>query len=474
MLHYFVLHLMHFLSAGASLAATAAVSFGDTGATAGLIDSGGGGGDTGSSDGGDTGGDPGLEAEVAEGAEGQDGQEGQEGTEQQSKPATESKIDWRTVPAQVKSHIQQLAKTDPKTANMIQNAVYTSQSMLKEFPGGLKEVKALKASIDEVGGLEEVKTLQTTHRQVVEDQEKLDTAARNGDPQVLDNLVQIAGEEGFGKLMPTAIDKWAAKDPLGYSHVMSKIMVNSLREGGVVSQLNMAFKMLGLKNEAATAEAMNCLQEVANWANKLNETAVKAPERPQIDPKIQDQQKAIDQQKTQLFNNEFSTSFGAWRNNQIKERVSQISNGRQLNDYQMKTLGERIINDVREILTSDPDYVKTLNRHHGARDMAELQKFTRSRTSKILPEVARKAYKSLFSNPTAQKTAVKTAVKTATTTKTGTAAVAPVAGWAKVSADKAPTPDQIDSKKTTFEMKFKKQAILKNGTKVYWGNNAPA
>lgn len=102
--------------------------------------------------------------------------------------------------------------------------------------------------------------------------------------------------------------------------------------------------------------------------------------------------------------------------------------------------------------------------------MAELQKFTRSRTSKILPEVARKAYKSLFSNPTAQKTAV----KTATTTKTGTAAVAPVAGWAKVSADKAPTPDQIDSKKTTFEMKFKKQAILKNGTKVYWGNNAPA
>lgn len=398
-----------------------------------------------------------------------------EGTEsQQSGDKTEkseSKIDWKTVPSEVKGHIQEISKTNPKLGNLLQNAVYTSQSMLREFPGGLKEVKALKASVDEIGGIEEAKVLRDTHRQVVEDQEDLDNKAREGNPEVLGNLISVAGNEGFSKLMPSAIDKWAALDAPGYTHVMSKVVVNALREGGVVSELNMAFRLLNLKTPEATSEALQSLTKVADWANGINKTAQTAPERPKVDPKIQDQQRSIDDQKAQLFNQKFSGEFGSWRNGQINDNIKTVSNGRQLSDYQRNTLGQKIVQEIQDILTADPEYMKNLQKIYSTRDMAELHKFTRSRTSKLLPEATRKAYKSLFSDPVKKVTNNK---KPDSTKVDATQTAAPVKGWQKVSADKAPTPDQIDSKKTTFEMKFRQQAILKNGTKVYWGNRVPA
>ena len=430
--------------------------------------------------------DAGLLSEGSEGSEGTEGQEsteGQEGTESQegiegsegtdgTKPGVskESKVDWRTVPQNVKAHIQELSKTDKTLSNLLQNAVYTSQTMLKEFPGGLKEAQALKSSIEEFGGLEEIRSLSETHNQFVEEQESLDNQAREGNPEVLTNLVNIAGKEGFGKLMVPAIDMWAQSDPAAYSHVMSRVIVNTMRESGVVAEINTAFKMLSLNNPEATKEAIESLKRVATWANDINKVATIPPEKPAVDPKIQEQQQSIDNQKVELFNKEFSNSFGSWRNRQIQEQVKAHTNGRVFTDYQMKTLGQNIVQEVQDILTSDPEYMKSLNKIYATRDMAELQKFTRARTSRLLPEATKKAYRALFSDP-GKKTTAKPGTKT--TAKPGTAPVIPIKGWRKVEVSKAPTPDQIDSAKTPFEMKFRQQAILKDGTKVYWGKHIP-
>lgn len=411
-----------------------------------------------------------LTGELDESTEGTGEPDGLGPDGQPKVPEKESKVDWRTVPQEVKNHIAKLrADGDSKTANLIQNAVYTSQSMLKEFPGGLKEAQALKNSIEELGGIEEIKTLQSTHRQFVEQQEALDSRAKQGDPAAIDSFINIAGKDGFAKLMPVAMDKWSASDREGYQHVMSQVMVNAMREGGVVAELNMAFKLLGLKTEAATTEAMSSLERVATWANGINKIAVTVPAKPQIDPNIQNQQKELDSQRDKMFNTEFSNQFGTWRNSQIDEQLKTIANGRVLNEYQRKTLGQRVVQDIQDILTVDSEYMKSLNKIYGTRDMAELQKFTRARTAKLLPEVTRKAFKSLFSDPT-RKPITKTGTKPGAITQP---VVPVVKGWTKVAPDKAPTPDQIDNKKTDFNMKFKRQAILKNGTKVYWGTHVP-
>jgi hypothetical protein len=457
--HWILNFLPHIL-----LAATAGLgleSLGDAGAvidSAGISDEGGDGSDDSSSS-----------EELIEGS-GSDEVDASGTAPVPGKESSDTKIDWRTVPAEVKGHIQEISKTNPKLGNLLQNAVYTSQTFLREVPGGLKEIRALKSTIEEVGGIEEVKNIRGIHKALVEEQEALDSQARDGNPQALDNLIEIAGD-GFSKLMPTAVSRWEAKDPQGYQHELSKIMVSALKEGGVVSDLNMAFSMLKLNSPEAMKEGLACLQRVGAWINGVGNRAVKAPERPTVDPKIAEAQRNIDQQKAQLFNQEFSTEFGSWRNKEISNEVSKIANGRQLNDYQMKTLGERVVSDIRDILTSDTDYMKDLQKLYNSRDKAELLKFTRARTAKLLPEATKKAYRSLFSNPGAKKAVTK---KPATGAAQPINQAQPVKGWTKVEATKAPTPDVIDNKKTSFEMKFKKQAILKDGSKVYWGSSVPA
>lgn len=463
-----LLHFIHFLLQHVlMLAATATV--GISGDAAGALI-------TGGSDGTD-----GADGGSGEGAEGEDdgtddtdstgdGQSQTEGDKTQDQKTAEGKVDWRTIPPEVKGHIQEIAKTNPKLANMLQNAVYTSNNFLKEVPGGLKEIRALKTSIEELGGLEEIKTQAATYRNLVDEQETLDSKARAGDISVLDTFAEIAGE-GFFKLMPQALTRWANQDREGYSHEMGKLMVGAMREGGLVSDLNLAFKMLKLNNAEATKEALECLNRCAEWANGINKLATTAPVKPQVDPKIAEQQRDLDQGRTKLFNEQFSSDFGGWRNKQISDTVATLTNGRQLNEYQMNTLANRIVSDIKDILTSDKDYTKNLQRIYDARDMAELKKFAQARTSKILPEVAKKAYRSLFGTAPATKKTAKPGDKTV---KPGQQTTVPVKGWVKVAPDKAPSPDQIDGKKTDFSMKFKKQAILKDGSKVYWGDKVPA
>lgn len=466
---HFLHLLIHYLTSnfsGIALAGTVMAGLPDLGSTGPIIDNA---ADSEVSDSGDsvTGDDPTV---ISDDAPEDDTVGDKPGTDGKS-PKVETKVDWRTVPQEVKSHLTEIAKTNPKLANLLQNAIYTSSTFLREVPGGIKEIKELKTTIEDLGGIDEIKNLSNIHKNLVEEQETIDSQAREGNPQVLDTLVEVAGPEGFSKLMPNALSKWASADSQGYSHEISKIMVNAMREGGLVADLNLAFKMLRLNNPEATKEAMDCLNRCAEWANGIHKIAINAPERPKVDPKIAEQQQGIENEKAQLFNQKFSNEFGTWRNGEIVKAVKTLSGNKSLTDYQMNTLGSRIIEDIKIVLTSDPEYMKNLQRLYNSRNMEELQKFTRARTMKLLPEVAKKAYRSLFSNPTAPK---KAAATTATTTTAAAVATPPTTkGWTKIDVSKAPSPDEIDNKKTSFDMKFARQAILKNGQKVYWGNKVP-
>lgn len=462
-LHWLLTHLI-------SLLAVKGVMFA---ATAGIIDIGGGAplvedtGETSENEGGENSEIDGGGTQETEGGE-------TEETDKSAVKETEAKVDWKTVPPAVKVHLQEIAKTNPTLANMIQNAVYTSQSMLREFPGGIKEVRALKTSIEELGGIDEAKGIKGQYEQFVQEQEVIDNKAASGDASVVDDLMEVAGD-GFGKLMPVALDKWASKDPDGYQHVISKVMVSAMQEGGLVADLNLAFKMLKLNNPEATKVAIESLEKVAGWVNGVGKIALKAPEKPAVDPKIAEQQRNIDTQNTQIFNEKFSNQFGAWRNNRIKEEISSVlPKGKSLTPVQMQTLGNWAVSAMKDILTADEDYVSKLDKYYGARDMSELLKFTKSRTDKLIKTSVSKGYRELFSNfGVVKKMAPQTdkTIKpdTGTTTKSGPV----IEGWTKVEASKAPTPQEIDNNKTTFEMKFAQQAILKTGKKVYWGNKTP-
>lgn len=437
------------------------------------------GGDTGTADTAGTEGTTETET-TTEGTEGGDGEstEGGEGTEPDAQVAPiEGKVDWRSVPAEVKAHLQEISKANPKLGNLLQNAVYTSQSFVKQFPQGIKEAVALKKVVDDAGGPEEIQNIRQTYQNLQDEQEDLDNKARTGDISVLDNLIEISGD-GFGKLMPTAIDKWAAADPAGYSHVIGKVMVNALSEGGVIANLNMAVQMLGLENGVGIPQGIKALQAVADWVNKVGQTAKTPPAKAAVDPQIAEQQRKIDSDKTEIFNSKFVTQFQPWRDSQIRAQLTLTApKGKTFSDYQVKALGDNVIEEMKSILLADSDYNKNINRLYAARDLDAMVQFSRSRTQKLLPEVVKKVYKQLFSDPAATTKKVvptKVAPKVGADGKPIAAAAPPVKGWVKVAADKAPHPDLIDNGKTDFQMKYNRQAILKDGRKVYWGSKVPA
>jgi hypothetical protein len=465
--------ILHYLTATIMMfAAGATVLPGGDGAAG--EEGGGEGGEGAEGEGTDTGGEDEAEAGEAEGVEDEDA-EGEEGDGSAAAGAKEEKIDWRTVPQAVKAHLQEISKTDPKLANAIQNAVYTSQTFLKEFPNGLKEAQGLKRIIDEAGGPEEIAKVSETYKTLVEEQESLDNMAREGNVEVLDNLIEIAGD-GFSKLMPSALDKWFSADPDTYGHVMGKIMVNAMQDANVVADLNLAFSMLGLKNEGATAEAMKALQRIAAWVNNVGKTAQTPPKKPQVDPKIAEQQKKIDEEKETIFREKFSGQFGSWRNREIDMQLTSLGRGKQFNAFQKKSFGDNVVQEIQNILTSDTNYMKTLDRIYASKDLAELLKFTKARTAKALPDAAKRVYRQLFTTLTpAKKPVVKPGQKPVPGQKIvpGQKVTPPPQGWVKVSPDKAPRPDEIDRDKTDFKMGFRKQAILKNGKKVYWGDKVP-
>lgn len=423
-------------------------------------------------------------SEVVDDGSQADGSQSDEGTDsqQQGDKPGDDKIDWRTVPQAVRSHLQEIKKTDPKLANLLQNAVYTSQTILKAVPGGLKEIQALKQAVDDAGGVEEIQTLRETHRAVIEEQEEMDRRAASGDVSVLDNLVDIAGDSGFSKLMPSALDRWMQKDPAQYSHAIGQIMVSAMQEGGVVADMNLAFKMLGLGTPDALKIAQEAMQNIAKWANGIGEIAAKAPEKPKVDPQIEASQKALDDREAALFNKEFSSEFVGWRNPLILKKLDDMApKGKTFSDYQKGIFVRGIVEAIREVQAGDGDYDKSLQRIYGTRNKGDLLKFTKARFEKLLNDEkgpAKRIYRELFTETTlGGKPQPKPGAQAGKQPpKPGAQPGAQPAnkGWVKVTQDKAPAPDQIDLKQSPFEMRIRKAAILKNGQKVYWGERPPA
>jgi hypothetical protein len=428
-----------------------------------------------------TAGDTGESGESAESVEGATGEESVEGSEvetQQTEGKADEKIDWRTVPQAVRSHLQELKKTDPKLANLVQNAVYTSQQFLRTFPGGLKEVQGLKQAVDEVGGVEEIRTLRDTHRAVVEEQEDLDRRAASGDVSVLDNLIDVAGESGFGKLMPAALDRWMQKAPAEYSHAMAQVMVAAMQEGGVVANLNMAIQLFGLGTPEAIKLGNEALGKATGYLNSVNEIAAKAPEKPKVDPQIAQQQQQIETERTKIFNDRFADRFSSWRNPEIARNLSELApKGKQFSDYQRSVFVSGVIEELKRVLTSDDDYTRSLERVYNTKNLEDLFKFTKSRAEKLIPEASKKVYRQLFTESTlgGKKPVTQVQKPGQQAAKPGVAAGAQAANkaWAKIA--QGPKPDDIDRTKTDFKMiALGKSAILKDGRKVYWGDRAPA
>jgi hypothetical protein len=320
----------------------------------GLVDGGGdaggaeGGGDAGEGDGGDAGGDEGGgegdagdvvvgdESDASgDGGEGDEGEgEGDEGGEGGKKTVAPSEEQFRKALNEVK-------KIDPKLADVLRKDHFKLGDYLKV--GTLDEVRALKDTIEDLGGEEGI----TEMRGKVTDYANELMRFAEGDPAAVDDLFKDFPDGGF-KLVPIAVNKMRAMEmdeatglpkPGGhYAQLAARLTSETLTNFGVMSALDTVLRIAHDGGTNAQARVVDELTKLKNWAEGVSAFARRRPQ--EDDSKktsdIERREQAVRQEKRGIY----LTNVGSEVTKQLNANVARYLNPL-LRDY-LKATGKAL------------------------------------------------------------------------------------------------------------------------------------
>ena len=371
----------------------------------------------------------------------------------------------------LKSHLAELKTANPALHKQLNDIYWGYQNLkgqiTKNFPGGLKDAIELKQEIETLGGREAIQGL----NEEIGEYRQFDDAWMKGDPSFLDRAIETGGKDGFVKLAPSLTGKWAEVDPQGYDKYFAGAMYNTLRESEIPTELRLAIGTLSqfdLEKAPALKGVVESLTKAYGWMTKsLKEIATKEPERPAVQPNQLEQERATLREEkmgvvTEAIQNRIFTAATPTIDNVVKD----LRKGIALPDGGKQQIVSDTFSQIFQILAADKSVEQKYDSYLDAGDKEGAYKFLSSKVTPLLQAEARKAYKRLYGEPTLGSKKPVAAAK-----PNGKPVAAPEAGFQLVGFD--PKPSSIDRVKTTNQMLFKNQAILKDGRKITWRPGSP-
>lgn len=382
----------------------------------------------------------------------------------QAKP--EVKVDGRALPQSVRNMMTELQKSDPKAHGFLKDVLFRDRAITQEFPGGLDEAKKMKADMAAISqefpdGFDGV-------REQITSWNGIDEAWNAADPKVIDVWADM-NPESFSKLMPTAMNKLAKTDPEGYQRYGANLILGTLQSAGINHSLNFLGRLV---NSGDKEGATSVLKEITDWVSMIDQTAKSQPKAPEAQPDT-GRVSELEQREAKIWASETAGEINPYRSTLIRKEAQQyLPKGIQLDDETFEAIDAQVQRNADKLLMADPNFVKKFGAYSEARDSAGLVAFVKQKLQDIMPSQGgkpgpvEKAVKLFFRQAPAA--VARVAPKA---TPSGTPPAAPQ-GWEKVA--KAPAPHEIDGSKSPFEMRFQKQAVLKSGKRVFWGEKVPA
>ena len=377
-------------------------------------------------------------------------------TVEQPETETPDAQDGRVLPAALKKHLAELKASNPALSKELRDLWFANRALKEEFPGGLQEVRQLRESIQEFGGMDGIRELQTSHA----DYEDVDRAWMEGDPQLVDRL-QTASPESFNALMPRFIDKFSQVDPEGYQAVFGRILAATLRDSDIGNALYLAKQNLAIKN---TDEAARLLGEVEQWIGSINELAKKAPASAGRQPNsnLDQREQQIAEREAQVYREGVARDFRSSTQTLMQGEIRRIAKGA-IGETRMGKLMAQADIELGKLVDKDASIRNTLARFEANRDHEGALRFIKSKVAPLIP----KAIAAVYNDPDYRGWFNVNAPKPAAAAKPKPAMEKVAQGWVKIQAP--PRAEEVDHQKTTFDMKFHNRAILKNGKQVVWG-----
>jgi hypothetical protein len=404
----------------------------------------------------DTGAEAPESAPAAEPAAPEADASGKAGTEQ----------DNRLLPQEVRQHLAELKATNPALAGKIRDAFGQAAAIRREFPGGLAEARAIKQLATEIGGPEGVKDLQDRMAEA----DELDRLWKAKDPRAVDNMAEDYPEQ-FAALMPHALSQWNKHDPEGFNRNACGVVAATLQQPNeegfsAMTQMWMAEQSLAMGNTEQAAAILKNLQE---WGRGFSRAATAPAKQPDTAPnadreRAEQLQRQLQEKERESFDGSVGQAVESFADQKIESAVAPYIKGRTLPDGQRETLRAKVVQNLMSRLQADQQFVAARSRYTEARDRDGLVQMSKAKIEALLPTAAKEAHRWLFGGAPASKPA---AVKTAASPGGAAPATNGQKPWIKVA--KMPGIGEVDGDRTPFEMKMKSSAVLKDGRRVYWG-----
>ena len=304
----------------------------------------------------------------------------------------------------------------------------------------------------------------------------LDQLFEKGDPKLFERMIEFSAD-GFKKLLPVAMSKWASIDLPAYQKHFAAVIDGELAGMNIEGRLGFIDRLLAKNDvEGVKAELASIKADLGQYKG----IAAKKIETPAADPNAANERAQLDAREHQIWVQENSGPINREKTALIKSAVTQyLPKGEILTDETLEAIELHVNRFLDPLLQADPNFAATFKAFEQNRDAAGMKKFILSKVKELLPSKtsggqtvmgpAEKATKLFFRG--APKSAPRAAAG-----RPGAGTPPPPApkGWERISPDKAPSPFDIDKAKTPFEMSMAKAAVLKNGKKVFWGDKAPA
>lgn len=352
--------------------------------------------------------------------------------------------------------LNELKAKDPKLAAEFKQSLFVASSLKALVPDGIKGVQALKQSIEAVGGVEGIQTLQSENQKWND----LDAQYTGADPAFVDAISEFA-PDAFAKLAPSIFEKYASISPDGYASYICNTIVADMQAKQIPLALARIADHIGDK-----PQAVELLNQVIKYVNGLDATG-----RQQVKPVAGKNQPApdarsaeLDQRETKLRQSEFRTAADSNLKSNFSSAWDKATAGLKVDDRQKGAIQELFSSRLMARLKADPEFDKNVQKFFKAGDREGYNRFIGTAYKNHVPQALRAAIDQIMP---ARKPGPTPGAPPKPPTKPGAPPVGNVpTGFSGVAT--RPAAGVIDFQRTSPTMISAGKAILLDGKKVQW------
>ncbi len=399
--------------------------------------------------------DVGAEPEVDTGAEPAEGADSAE----TGKPAIESPtkplIDGGKLSAEAKETLDKIKLENPALARSLQRALFKEAEYARELPGGIKDLKALRDTIETLGGEHGIQEIQ----QELNGWQQFDQQFTAGDPKAIEFMTsEPEGQTAFLKLIPSAFAKYEELHPDGYSQYMAQVFAHTIGQSGIPLALERLSDFIGDNPKAQEQWA-----KIAQFIKGIGDMSRKQVEAPKFGAAAPDTRgQDLDTREQQLTRSEWRSETASAQRQVFESEWARLSAGRKLSEPQTAAIKELFESRLNRAVGQHKD---TLERYFKAKDKAGFLKYATQLNKTELPKALREAFDAVVPGKPGPKAAIAQPGKNGGPPAKGV----PIAqGFVQVA--KQPATMDIDYKNpfNTASNFQSGKAILKGGRRVQW------